>query len=84
MISQFVDELLSKIWSLVTLTFFADQFWHYLSLVIFLYIAVLLVCYFFGSYWPILRVIGGTMLVIATFGLYAYRKGENDARSGDK
>ena len=84
MISQFVDELLSKILSLVTLEFFADQFWHYLSLVIFLYIAVLLVCYFFGSYWPILRVIGGTMLVIATFGLYAYRKGENDVRSGDK
>ena len=84
MISQFVDELLSKLWSLVTLTFFADHFWHYLSLVIFLYIAVLMVCYFFGSYWPILRVIGGTMLVIATFGLYAYRKGENDVRSGDK
>ena len=84
MIYQFVDELLSKLWSLVTLTFFADQFWHYLSLVMFLYIVVLLVCYFFGSYWPILRVIGGTMLVIATFGLYAYRKGEDDARSGDK
>jgi len=81
MISEFVDELLSKLWTLVTFGFLSDQFWHYLSLVFCLYIAVLLVCYFFGSYWPILRVIGGTMLVIATFGLYAYRKGENDARS---
>mgnify|MGYP000211005552 CR=1 FL=1 len=45
-----------------------------------LYAAAWAVCYFFGSWFPVLRGIAGVMLLIATFGLYAYAKGERAAR----
>lgn len=80
---QFFSGAWEKIWNIISFSFL-DPFWGWLSILVCLYVAVMLICYFFGSYFPILRVIGGTLLVIATFGLVAYRKGESDAREHDR
>lgn len=62
---------------------FIDPFWWWAGALVLLYIAVTAFCWFFGSYWPVLRVIGGFLLVGATFGLFAYARGEKDAREHD-
>jgi len=87
MISEAVTDALTAAWTqiLYYVTFqFLDPFYGWLCILLSLYVVVMLICYFFGTYFPILRVIGGVMLLIATFGLFAYAKGERDARAHDK
>lgn len=62
---------------------FVDPFYWWLGALVLFYAAVTALCWFFGSYWPVLRVIGGFLLLAATFGLYAYKKGADDARAHD-
>lgn len=63
---------------------FTDPFWGWLWVLVGLYFVCLLVCYFFGSWFPTLRAIAGVMLLIATFGLFAFAKGERAAREHDR
>ncbi len=59
---------------------FLDPFYWYLVALIVLFLAIGVICYFFGNYFPVLRPIGGVILLILSFGLYSYRKGEKDAQ----
>lgn len=61
-----------------------DPFWGWLWLGIAIMLAVSLIVYFFGSWFPALRPIGGVILLLVSFGLYAYRKGEADRAALDK
>lgn len=86
MIADAIKSAGAEVWAQIVYyaTFaFLDPFWGWLAMLVCLYVVVMLVCYFFGTFWPILRVIGGVMLLIATFGLYAYARGERDARAHD-
>ena len=62
---------------------FVDPIWWWAGALVLLYLAVTALCWFFGTYWPVLRVIGGFLLLAGTFGLYAYKKGADDARAHD-
>ena len=89
MIQDAINTAASEAWAKViyyaTFQFLnIDPFWRYAGMLVALYVVVLLLCWFFGSFWPVLRVIGGFLLVGATFGLFAYAKGEADARAHDK
>lgn len=86
MIADAIKSVGESVWAQISyyLTLqFLDPFWSWLVVLLGLYFVVMLICYFFGTFWPILRVIGGVMLLIATFGLYAYARGERDARAHD-
>ena len=87
MIADAINSALGEVWGRIAyyVTFsFLDPFWGWCAMLAALYVVVLLICYFFGTFWPILRVIGGVLLLIATFGLFAYAKGEADARAHDR
>ena len=87
MIQDAINTAASEAWAKVIYyaTFqFLDPFWGWAAMLLALYIVVLLLCWFFGTFWPVLRVIGGFLLIGATFGLFAYAKGEADARAHDK
>lgn len=80
MVEQFIAEFFAAITDKFFgfIGWFADPFWGWMWSLVCLYAAVILLCYFFGGWWPRLRAIGGALLLIATFGLYAYGKGERD------
>lgn len=81
-ITDAVTSLWDRVWYYTTLAF-VDPFWGWFLWLIVLYFVVMIVCYFFGMLWPPLRWIGGVMLLIATFGLFTYARGERDAREHD-
>lgn len=86
MIEQWIREAIGNIWGdVVHYATFAwlDPFWGWVAWLAALYLVVMLLVWLFGSLWPPLRWIGGVMLMIATFGLYAYSRGEADARAHD-
>ena len=90
MFTDAIKSTLADLWSSATGTAihyltlqFVDPFWWWAGALVLLYVAVTAFCWFFGSYWPVLRVIGGFLLIAGTFGLYAYKKGEDDARAHD-
>ena len=85
-IGGIIDAKFAEIWAklLYYVTFsFLDPFWGWAAMLAALYIVVLLLCWFFGTFWPVLRVIGGALLLGATFGLYAYAQGAREAREHD-
>lgn len=87
MIETWVRQALGNLWGDIThyATFaWLDPFWGWLAWLVALYLVVMLLVWLFGALWPPLRWIGGVMLMIATFGLVAYAKGERDARAHDK
>lgn len=65
---------------------FVDPFWWWCGALVLLYLAVTAFCWFFGQWWPFFRVIGGFMLLAATFWLWGYgkRKVEDDAKEDAK
>ena len=85
MIEQFIGEFFSAIGDKFHgfIGWFTDPFWGWMWALVALYAACWAVCYFFGSWFPVLRGIAGVMLLIATFGLYAFAKGERAAREHD-
>lgn len=86
-IGGIIDQKLAELWAKIAyyVTFsFLDPFWGWLAIGICIIAAVCSVCWFFGSWFPVLRPIGGVIVMLVTFGLYAYRKGEHDARAHDK
>lgn len=85
MISDALNSAATTLWNnvLYYLTLqFVDPFWWWALVLLMLFVAVGVVCWFFGTYFPVLRPIGGAILLIASFGLFAFRKGEqaNQAR----
>src|SRR3954471_18176591 len=91
MIQDAINSALGQVWAdlwakvVYYATFsFLDPFWGWCACLAALYVVVLLLCYFFGSFWPVLRVIGGFLLLAATFGLFAFHEGEKEAREHDK
>lgn len=87
MISDAINSALSGVWDKIVYyaTFsFLDPFWGWAAMLVCLYVVVLLFCWFFGTFWPVLRVIGGFLLIAATFGLFAYAQGAKEARAHDK
>jgi hypothetical protein len=87
MIQNAINSAFSSAWANIvyyTSFQFVDPFWFWTLCLLGFYVLVMLVCYFFGTFWPTLRVIGGVMLVIATFGLFSYRQGEKGAREHDE
>ena len=90
MIQDAINEAIGQAWAgawakvVYYATFsFLDPFWGWCACLAALYIVVLLICYFFGTFWPVLRVIGGFLLLGATFGLIAFAEGEKEARAHD-
>lgn len=61
----------------------SDPFWKYVLIAIGIIFAVMLIAWFFGAIFPVLRPVAGVILLILTAGLIAYRKGENDQRAID-
>jgi len=87
MIADAINSALSDMWAKVVSFFslsFLDPFYHWLLLGLFIIAIVCVVSWFFGSLWPTLRAIGGVVILIITFGLYAYAKGEKEARDHDR
>ena len=87
MIEQWIRQAIGNVWGDIAyyLTFqFLDPFWGWCAWLAALYVVVMLVCWLFGTLWPPLRWIGGVLLIGATFGLFAYAKGEAEARAHDK
>ncbi len=60
---------------------FLDQFWWYFAALIVIFLVIGVICYFFGNYFPVLRPIGGVILLVLSFGLFSYSRGERDARA---
>lgn len=86
-IKSVFDQATAELWAKIVYyaTFsFLDPFWGWAACLAALYVVVLLLCWFFGTFWPVLRVIGGFLLLAATFGLYAYAQGAKEAREHDK
>ena len=63
--------------------FLSDPFWHWLFIAIAIMAAVSAIVWFFGDYFKFLRPVGGVILLLLTFGLYSYRRGEKDQRARD-
>jgi len=82
-INSALADVWAKAWAYLSFSFL-DPFWGWLSLAVMVAAVVFLVVYFFGSWMPQLRAIGGVILLIITFGLIAYRRGESDAREHDR
>jgi len=89
-IGDAIDAKLAEVWGKVTawLTYYAafgwladvDPLYMWGGRLFMLWVAVGVVCWFFGGWWPRLRAIGGVMLAIATFGFYTYYRGRRDER----
>ena len=79
MIDSILDAITSRFYSAVD--WITDPFWGWVWLALAVAAAVILIVWFFGGWLPVLRPIGGVILLLLTFGLYAYRKGENDQRA---
>lgn len=75
-VNTFLDAISSRFFGAID--FITDPFWGFLFVGIVIIAAVVALTYFFGSYFPALRPIGGVILLLITFGLYSYRKGEKD------
>lgn len=58
-----------------------DPFFGWLWLALGIALVVILVTWFFGAWFPVLKPIGGVILLLLTFGLVAYRRGENDQKA---
>lgn len=86
-IDAILDERLGGFFATVayyaTFAWIQDPLLGWAAYLALLYLAVLVVCYFFGTFWPILRVIGGGLLAVATFGLYTYYRGRVETRAWD-
>lgn len=66
------------------LTFqFADPMWFWLLCLGGFIIAVWAFCWFFGSYWPVLRVVGGFAIITAIVSFFTYVIGAKEAREHD-
>ena len=63
---------------------FTDPFWGWAWSLLCLYAICVVIVYFFGAWFPKLRGIAGVVLAIATFGLYAFSKGQKAARDHDR
>jgi hypothetical protein len=83
-ITDAINSAAAAAWAYYATFQFLDPFWGWLCILLAIYAVVMLVCYFFGSFWPFLRVVGGFMLLALTFGLFAYARGERDARAHDR
>ena len=81
-IGAFFNAISARFFSFID--WFTDPFWGWAWSLFLLYVACWALCYFFGAWWPRLRAIAGAMLLIATFGLYAFAKGERAARDHDR
>ncbi len=81
MVNSIIDAVVARFHSAVD--FLTDPFWGWLWLAIGIAVAVALIVWFFGGWLPALRPIGGVILLLLTFGLYAYRRGENDRAAID-
>lgn len=82
MIESILDAITSRFYSVFD--WITDPFWGWMFLAAGIAFAVILVVWFFGGWLPVLRPIGGVILLLLTFGLYAYRRGENDQAEIDK
>ena len=82
-INSALADVWTKAWAYLSLSFL-DPFWGWLALGVAVAAGVSLVVWFFGSWMPQLRAIGGVIVLIITFGLIAYRRGESDARQHDR
>ncbi len=82
MINSILDEITRRFYAVFD--FVTDPFWSWLFIAIAIAFAVILIVWFFGGWFPALRPIGGVILLILTFGLVAYRKGEDDRAAIDK
>lgn len=80
-IATILDAITTRFYGLFD--FLTDPFWGYVGLAIVIVAAVTAIVYFFGSYFTVLRPIGGVILLLVTFGLYSYRRGEKDQRARD-
>lgn len=82
-INSAVADAWAKVWFYISFSFL-DPFWGWAAMLAAFYVVVLLFCWLFGSFWPVLRVIGGFLLIAATFGLFAYYRGAKEAREHDR
>lgn len=86
MITNTLQNALLSVWQGVvyylTLQFLdLDPFWGYLFFGVIVCLAAAAISHFFSPWIPALRPIAGVIIVAVSFGLYAYRKGSNDARA---
>ncbi len=84
MITDALTETATALWAdasyYLTLQF-VSPFWGWLIIGLGIILAAWLIAHFFGQWIPALRPIAGVVVLLVTFGLYAYRRGENDTRA---
>ena len=87
MIADAIASAFNDLWAKVVyyVTFqFLDPFYGWLSIGLMAAAVVFVICWFFSPWWDKLRPIGGVIIMLITFGLYAYWRGEKEAREHDK
>ena len=77
-----LNDISARFYSLFN--FLTDPFWGWLFIGLVIIAAVIAVTYFFGGAFTWLRPIGGVILMLVTFGLYAFRKGERSQQGRDE
>lgn len=85
-ITSSVNEAAAGIWAKVVyfVTFqFLDPFYGWLSLGCLTIAAIVVVVWFFGDWIKQLKPIGGALVLIIAAMLFAYRRGEKEAREHD-
>ena len=82
-INSAVADVWAKTWAYLSLSFL-DPFWGWLFLAVIAAAAVSAVVWFFGSWLPALRAVGGVIILLIAAALFGYRKGEQEAREHDK
>ena len=82
-----LNSFFAGVWSKVHyyITFqFADPFWYWVWWAAVAVGVIWLIDHFFGSRFPIVRVICGVFLIDIIIALFSYRRGEKEARDHDK
>lgn len=75
------------LWYYISLQFVDPFWWWLIAGCLFILVVTASIAglnYFFGDTFKWLRPTGGVAIILAIFGLFAYRKGEKDARAHDK
>ncbi len=87
MMADAINSALAEVWAKFAyyVTFsFLDPFWGWVAIGASIVAVVVLVCWFFGSWFPVLRPIGGVITILVAAMLYAYSRGAREAREHDK
>jgi hypothetical protein len=63
---------------------FVDPFWFWALMLFLAFWVIGIITFFFGQAFPVIRTIGGSILVVFSFGLFAFFWGEKRAREHDE